>query len=158
MLRQAPGAPGGAGHNRIGPRLRENSHHGRDDSRVQQLLSELLNAHATPEEVCRSHPDLLPLIRARWRPICHVMVDLEALFPTQDDVDVPAQPSTVPVEPTSATPAIPGYQLLDKIGRGGPLHHGRRALIGACKLSGARSDRSMVRTMRKRAFPAIIFA
>jgi hypothetical protein len=37
-------------------------------------------------------------------------------------------------------------------------HHGRRALIYECELSGARSDRSMVRTMRKRAFPAIIFA
>ena len=37
-------------------------------------------------------------------------------------------------------------------------HHGRRALICSCELSGAGSDRSMVRTMRKRAFPAIIFA
>jgi hypothetical protein len=37
-------------------------------------------------------------------------------------------------------------------------HHGHRALIGACELSGARSGQSMVRTMRKRALPAIIFA
>ena len=37
-------------------------------------------------------------------------------------------------------------------------HHGRRALVCACELSAARSGQSMVRTMRKRAFPAIIFA
>ena len=38
-----------------------------DDPRVRQLLDELLNSQATPEEVCASCPELLPQLRARWR-------------------------------------------------------------------------------------------
>jgi serine/threonine-protein kinase len=37
-----------------------------DDPRVQQLLDELLDAHATPEEVCAMCPELLPVVRDRW--------------------------------------------------------------------------------------------
>jgi hypothetical protein len=37
-------------------------------------------------------------------------------------------------------------------------HYSRRTLIWACELPGAGSAHSMVRTRRKRAFPAIIFA
>jgi len=36
-----------------------------DDTRVQQLLDELLDSQATPDEVCRSCPELLPEVRAR---------------------------------------------------------------------------------------------
>ena len=36
-----------------------------DDPRVQQLLDQLLSGHATPEEVCASCPELLPVVRNR---------------------------------------------------------------------------------------------
>ena len=38
-----------------------------DDSRLEQLLDELLDSQATPEEVCSSCPELLPEVRQRWR-------------------------------------------------------------------------------------------
>ena len=51
-----------------------------DDLRVQQLLDQLLDSQATPEEVCRSCPELLPEVRARWRQLCRVRDELDALF------------------------------------------------------------------------------
>jgi len=53
-----------------------------DKPRLQQLLDELLDAHATPEEVCASCPELLPEVRTRWRQMCQVRDELDALFPT----------------------------------------------------------------------------
>src|SRR5258705_488037 len=38
-----------------------------DNPRLRQLLDELHDSHATPEEVCRSCPELLPEVRARSR-------------------------------------------------------------------------------------------
>ena len=38
-----------------------------DDPRVQQLLDQLHDSQATPEEVCRSYPELLPVVRNHWR-------------------------------------------------------------------------------------------
>jgi serine/threonine-protein kinase len=55
-----------------------------DDPRVQQLLDELLASQATPEEVCASCPELLPVVRKRWRRMCRVLADLDALFPPPD--------------------------------------------------------------------------
>jgi len=46
-----------------------------------KLLDELHESHATPEEVCRSFPELLPEVRARWRAVCRVRIELDALFP-----------------------------------------------------------------------------
>ena len=37
-----------------------------DDPRVEQLLDELCDSHATPEDVCGSCPDLLPVVRERY--------------------------------------------------------------------------------------------
>src|SRR3977135_96893 len=52
-----------------------------DTPRLRQLLDELHESHATPEEVCRSCPELLPEVRARWREVCLVRAELDALFP-----------------------------------------------------------------------------
>ena len=41
-----------------------------DKPRVQELLAELLDRQATPEEVCGACPELLPVVRERWRQIC----------------------------------------------------------------------------------------
>src|SRR5262245_17320564 len=83
-----------------------------DDPRVQQLLDELHDGHATPEVVCKSCPELLPVVRDRWRQMCRLGADLDALFP----------PTTEPARPTRgglALPQIPGYEVEDVLGRGG---------------------------------------
>ena len=57
-----------------------------DDPRVQQLLDELLDSDASPEEVCESCPELLPVVRHRWRQMHRLQADLDALFPAPDDL------------------------------------------------------------------------
>src|SRR4051794_34767544 len=52
-----------------------------DDPRVQELLDALLDRQSTPEEVCGACPELLPVVRARWRQICGARAELDALFP-----------------------------------------------------------------------------
>jgi eukaryotic-like serine/threonine-protein kinase len=87
-----------------------------DDPRVRQLLDEILDAQATPEEVCRSCPELLPEVRARWRRVCRVRADLDALFPT------PTEPGATPPERPqegAVLPRIPGYEVEALLGRGG---------------------------------------
>ena len=82
-----------------------------DDPRVQQLLDELLASHATPEAVCASCPELLPVVRKRWRRIRRLRADIDALFP-------PPQEATPPPEWTDLPP-VPGYEVEAVLGRGG---------------------------------------
>ena len=51
-----------------------------DDPRVEQLLDELCDSHATPEGVCGSCPELLPVVRERWRQLRRVEAEVDALF------------------------------------------------------------------------------
>jgi serine/threonine-protein kinase len=83
-----------------------------DDPRVQQLLDELLASHATPEVVCASCPELLPLVSNRWRQMRRLRADLDALFPSPDE------PTPRPPEGTTL-PEIPGYEFEAILGRGG---------------------------------------
>ncbi len=83
-----------------------------EDARVQELLDELLDSHATPEEVCGSCPELLPVIRNRWQELCRLQADLDALFPPSG-----ASPPQPPERPT--LPPIPGYEVDWVLGRGG---------------------------------------
>src|SRR5262245_39872516 len=83
-----------------------------DDPRVQQLLDELLDSHATPEEVCGSCPELLPVVRNRWRQMRRLRADLDVLFPPSD------QPTPQPHK-GMALPQIPGYEVEAVVGRGG---------------------------------------
>ena len=52
-----------------------------DEPRVQELLDELLDREASPEEVCGTCPELLPVVRERWRQICRARAELDALLP-----------------------------------------------------------------------------
>jgi serine/threonine-protein kinase len=87
-----------------------------DEPRVERLLDELLESQATPEEVCRSCPELLPEVRARWRQMCRVREQLDALFPTSP---VPDAGPPVPPPGGTALPHIPGYEVEAVLGRGG---------------------------------------
>jgi predicted ATPase len=91
-----------------------------DDPRVQQLLDELLDAKATPEEVCRSCPELLPVVRERWRQMRRLQGDLDALFPPADILTTKRDAlSPQPPDDATAPPQIPGYEVEALLGRGG---------------------------------------
>src|SRR5258708_29882106 len=80
-----------------------------EDPRVERLLDELLDSRLTPEQVCAESPELLPMVRKRWRKLKRLGVDLDSLFPVQGD--------RPPVE--SQLPQIPGYEVEAVLGRGG---------------------------------------
>src|SRR5262245_56670217 len=88
-----------------------------DHPRVQQLLDELLDTDCTPEQVCASVPDLLPVVRIRWREICQAREELDAIFPP-----VPESGASAPADDEHETPplpAIPGYEVEGVLGVGG---------------------------------------
>jgi serine/threonine-protein kinase len=99
-----------------------------DDPRVQQLLNQLLDSQATPEEVCQSCPELLPVVRERWRQMRRLRADLDALFPPREEptTEPHAGPATPPWERPDTSqhegsdlPQIPGYEVEAVLGRGG---------------------------------------
>ena len=87
-----------------------------DDPRLQQLLDELLDSPCTPEEVCGSCPELLPVVRERWQQLRQIRAEIDALFP-----DPPPPGATIPAFPPDCTalPHIPGYQVESVLGHGG---------------------------------------
>jgi serine/threonine-protein kinase len=87
-----------------------------DDPRVQRLLDELLDSHVSPEEVCGPCPELLPLVRERWREMCRAQAELDALFPPMGEAK-----TMPPVSPPGDTPlpVIPGYEVEAVLGHGG---------------------------------------
>src|SRR5438552_1543812 len=87
-----------------------------DNPRLRQLLDELHDSHATPEEVCRSCPELLPEVRARWRAVSRVRAELDALFPTPPVRGVGA-PALLPA--SASLPQVPGYNVEAELGDGG---------------------------------------
>lgn len=87
-----------------------------DDPRVQQLLDELLDTDATPEAVCSTCVELLPVVRDRWRQMCHARAELDALFPPVTELA-----ATLPATSSAGTalPSIPGYEVELMLGVGG---------------------------------------
>ena len=83
-----------------------------DDPRVQKLLDDLLESNATPEEVCGSCVELIPLVRVRWRQMCHARAELDDMFPPESD-------HNVPVAGDAHLPVIPGYVVESVLGMGG---------------------------------------
>src|SRR5262245_28075259 len=78
------------------------------ETRVQELLEEISESGRTPEEVCGACPELLSEVRRRWRQMCAVEAQLDALFPTPrpdlaPDADIP-----VPWQAGVELPRIPG--------------------------------------------------
>src|SRR5215468_7992333 len=86
-----------------------------DDSRVEQLLEELLDSGGTPEEACRTCPELLPQVRAGWHRLRALRAEVGALFP-QTPVSDGATPLPLPA---ADLPRIRGYDVQGVLGRGG---------------------------------------
>jgi hypothetical protein len=87
-----------------------------DDPLVQQLLDELLDSQAAPEEVCGSYPELLPRVRERWQEMCKAQAELDALFPPMLGTGL-TLPATAPE--SMPLPVIPGYEVQAVLGMGG---------------------------------------
>ena len=86
-----------------------------DDPRVDELLEELLVSGCSPEEVCRSCPELLPLVRAGLLRLRLVEQELGALFPPSE----PPGGVRLVALPTAELPSIPGYEVEGELGCGG---------------------------------------
>jgi formylglycine-generating enzyme required for sulfatase activity/tRNA A-37 threonylcarbamoyl transferase component Bud32 len=85
-----------------------------DEPRVQELLAELSDQQATPEEVCSTCLELLPLVRERWRQICRARAKLDALLPISTHGSSPTMPpEELPL------PQVPGYEVESVLGCGG---------------------------------------
>jgi eukaryotic-like serine/threonine-protein kinase len=85
-----------------------------DEPHVQELLDELLDRQTTPEEICGPCPELLPVVRARWRQICRARAELDAMLPAGP---YEALPTLLPEGPP--LPAVPGYDVQAVLGHGG---------------------------------------
>jgi serine/threonine-protein kinase len=87
------------------------------DPHVQQLLEQLLESGTTPEEVCATCPDLLPLVRQRWQRLRLLQAQVRMLFP--EPGSIPPVDAHGPVPPASDLPRIPGYEVQAVLGHGG---------------------------------------
>jgi hypothetical protein len=85
------------------------------DARMYQLLDKLIDQESSPEKVCRSCPELLPEVRARWQRMCRVRAELEALFPPGSG------PATggPPRQESGILPRVTGYEVEAVLGQGG---------------------------------------
>ena len=106
-----------------------------DDPRVDRLLEELLDTGGSPEEACRSCPELLPQVRAGLVRLRRLEQEVGAIFPPSDSPGGvgPAAP------PTGELPRIPGYEVQGELGCGGVgvvyrAHHLRLGRTVALKM------------------------
>ncbi len=83
------------------------------DPRVRSLLEEILESHRTPEEVCRTCPELLPEVRDRLSRLREIEAQVDSWFPTPGSKAGPVEP------PDGRLPQISGYEIQAILGRGG---------------------------------------
>ena len=87
------------------------------ESLVDQLLEEISVLGRTPEEVCADHPELLTEVRRRWRRMCAIEEELDALFPAPEPGR--GADTSAPRHAGANLPEIPGYDVEALLGRGG---------------------------------------
>ncbi len=109
-----------------------------------ELLEDLIDSGSTPEAVCSERPDLLPAVREQWEQCRRIDAKINALFGSSEGSDS----GQMAFPPTGISlPNIPGYELIDVLGRGGMgivyrARHVRLGRIIALKmvLSGAHAS------------------
>jgi serine/threonine-protein kinase len=91
-----------------------------DDSRVDELLKELLDSGGTPEEVCRACPELLAPVRAGWQKLRALRAEVGDLFPESPPLD-PGSPNVASphTRPAAGLPHIHGHEVQELLGHGG---------------------------------------
>jgi serine/threonine-protein kinase len=78
-----------------------------DDPRVDELLEELLASGGSPEEACRSCPELLPQVRAGLQRLRLLEAEVSALFPPSD----PPAGALPAAARGQELPTLVGYQV-----------------------------------------------
>src|SRR4029450_5346417 len=87
------------------------------NSRVFDLLEEMLNTDRTAEEVCRDCPELLPEVRRRWMTFRRIDADIAALLPPSN-TPLHAEAMQLPACPAEL-PQVSGYRVEAVLGHGG---------------------------------------
>src|SRR5689334_15634509 len=84
-----------------------------EDRRIQALVEEVMDSGCTPEEICRASPALLPAVCDELRRLRAIEVEVAAACAAHgiDALDR--------CQPCTDAPSIPGYVVLNLLGRGG---------------------------------------
>ncbi|HEV3081042.1 MAG TPA: serine/threonine-protein kinase, partial [Gemmataceae bacterium] len=91
-----------------------------NDSRVDELLEQLLDSGGTPEEVCQSCPELLAPVRAGWQQLRALQAEVGELFPEFTSVGGANANVIEPHgQPHPELPRVSGYEVQEMLGRGG---------------------------------------
>ncbi len=86
-----------------------------DDPRVDQMLEELLESGGSPEDACRTCPELLSQVRTKLGRLRQLEDQVGALFPPSDLNGDDLQTTM----PAVGLPCIGGYEVQSELGRGG---------------------------------------
>jgi len=86
-----------------------------DDPRLERVLEELLESGGSPEEACRSCPELLPQVRFELQRLRRLEHEVDAIFPSSKPQDG-AGPAALA---TAELPRICGYEVQAVLGQGG---------------------------------------
>src|SRR4051812_30692705 len=86
-----------------------------DDPRVDELLEQILQSSDSPEEACRSCPELLPQVRTGLQRLRLLENEVGAMFPPSTARDR----VTLATQPAAELPSLPGYEVQEEVGRGG---------------------------------------
>jgi serine/threonine protein kinase len=86
-----------------------------DESRILELLEEVLDSQLTPEEVCLQCPELLPSLKDKLARFRSMDAQLEGMFPSSRSSPAKRRPAHI----LSQLPEIPGYEVEAILGRGG---------------------------------------
>ena len=87
------------------------------DSRVMELLEQVLETGQSPREVCVDHPELIDEVEGRLRLCAQVDAAVDALFPLTASERSDAEGGAV--DACSDLPRIPGYEIESVLGYGG---------------------------------------
>jgi eukaryotic-like serine/threonine-protein kinase len=85
------------------------------ESRIMELLEEVLDSQLTPEEVCAGCPEMLPVLKDRLQRYRSMDAQLEEMFPSSRPVAAKHRPGHI----LTSLPDIPGYEIKAILGRGG---------------------------------------
>jgi len=86
-----------------------------DEQRIVELIESIVDSKSTPEQACTGCPELLPMVRERWKLLRKMEAEIDAIFPAAQ----PHRGVTRPPRIDGDFPRIPGYEILDVLGHGG---------------------------------------
>jgi serine/threonine protein kinase len=87
-----------------------------DERRIRELVEEIMDSDAAPEEACAQSPELLPEVYSRLKQVRYLEGQLEELFPSSNSAVVTG---AVARSPESKLPRIDGYDVERVLGYGG---------------------------------------